>query len=82
MLDGERIRFGLEAIKGVGGGAAETLVGLREQRDGGRYCNLDEVLIDGVAANINRSTFENLAKAGALDQLAERNQVLLQMEHI
>ncbi len=71
VLDGKRIRYGLEAIKGVGAGAADTLVALREGLEDKAFPNLDEVLTLGVAANINRSTFENLAKAGAFEVFGE-----------
>ena len=77
VLDPERIRFGLEAIKGVGGGAAETLVELRRSRDEEVFAELDDAFVDGVAAGINRSTFENLAKAGAFDVFGESRVHLL-----
>lgn len=71
VMDGERIRFGLEAIKGVGAGAAETLVDLRRKLENKAFADLDETLVEGVAGSINRSTFENLAKAGAFDVFGE-----------
>ena len=61
------IRFGLGAVKGVGGGAAETMVELRGGRDGGRYPSLDELYLDGSAANLTKTTMEGLIKAGAMD---------------
>lgn len=81
VLDGERIRFGLEAIKGVGGGAADTLVELRKEQENGVFDNLDDVFVNGVAAGINKGTFENLAKAGAFDVFGEsRVHIIPQLE--
>jgi len=81
VLDGERIRFGLEAIKGVGGGAADTLVELRDDQEGGAFESLDEVFVEGVTASINKGTFENLAKAGAFDTFGEsRVHIIPQLE--
>ncbi len=77
VIDGETIRFGLEAIKGVGGGAAESLVNLRLEQDDGKFDTVDDVLIGGVAASINRGTFESLVKAGALDACGESRVHLL-----
>ena len=81
VIDGETVRFGLEAIKGVGGGAAESIVNLRGEQDDGVFTSVDEVLIGGVAASINRGTFESLVKAGALDDFGEsRVHVVPQLE--
>ena len=71
VIDGETVRFGLEAIKGVGAGAAESIVNLRGEQDDGAFTSVDEVLIGGVTASINRGTFESLVKAGALDDFHE-----------
>ncbi|MCH2111728.1 MAG: DNA polymerase III subunit alpha, partial [Planctomycetes bacterium] len=65
--ENDAIRFGLSAIKGVGEGAAETLVHLREQQESSFFENYDEFLVVAVASNINKTTFEGLIKAGALD---------------
>ena len=71
------IRFGLEAIKGVGQGAAEALVDARSEQEAERFPGFDDVLLAGVGAHINRGTFESLAKAGAFDGLGENRMKLL-----
>jgi DNA polymerase-3 subunit alpha len=69
------IRFGLEAIKGVGSGAADSVVQKRITRleAGGEPCpNFPEFLVDCVGGQINRSAMESFIKAGALDRFGQR----------
>jgi len=77
VIDGETVRFGLEAIKGVGGGAADSLLKLRATQTDGNFPSVDEVLIGGVASGINRGTFDSLVKAGAFDGFGESRVHLL-----
>jgi DNA polymerase III subunit alpha len=62
------IRFGMGAVKGVGGGAVNTIV---EQRKSGRYKSIFDLAkrIDLRAAN--KKAFENLALAGGFDSFVE-----------
>jgi len=64
---GERIRFGLSAIKGVGEGAVQAVLDARESR--GRFEDLFDLArrVDG--RQVNRRVFEALVKCGALDCL-------------
>ena len=81
VLESGAIRFGLEAIKGVGSGAAEAVVERREKRleEGeGNYPNFHEFLVDCVGGQINKSTLESLIKAGALDNFHMRRLDLLE----
>lgn len=68
------VRFGLEAIRGVGTGAAEAVIKAREQRmdDGYRFPNEDEFYVDCMVQGVNKSTIENLIKAGALESLGKQ----------
>lgn len=58
------IRFGIGAVKGVGGGAVETII---ENRKAGKYKSIFDLTkrIDLRAAN--KKTLENLALAGGFD---------------
>jgi DNA polymerase III subunit alpha len=70
VVPGPKIRFGLEAIKGVGTGAAEAAVLSRKNRiesAGGGFPSVSEFLIDCASNQVNKSTLESLIKAGALD---------------
>ena len=64
---GDRIRFGLAAIKGVGEGAVQSIIESRE-RDG-KFADLFDLAkrVDG--KQVNRRVFEALIKCGALDTL-------------
>jgi DNA polymerase III subunit alpha len=80
VLPGPKIRFGLEAIKGVGTGAAETAVLSRKQRiedTGSGFPSLSEFLIDCASNQVNKSTLESLIKAGALDTFGQARLDLL-----
>ena len=74
-----RIRFGLNAVKNVGGATAQAIVGARE--DGGRFASLWELVerIDPQA--LNRRALESLVKCGALDSTGATRLGMLS-EHI
>lgn len=61
------IRFGMGAVKGVGGGAVKTIV--ENRKDEGHYKSIFDLAkrIDLRAAN--KKAFESLALAGAFDSL-------------
>ncbi|MGH7156568.1 MAG: DNA polymerase III subunit alpha [Candidatus Saccharimonadales bacterium] len=76
-----KIRFGLDAIKNVGHGAAEEILRAR-QAAGGRFENLDQYckLVDHHI--VNRKALESLVKAGALDGFASRTSLINSLENI
>jgi DNA polymerase-3 subunit alpha len=59
------IRFGLGAIKGVGGGAVENIVD--ERKSGGPFVDIFDFAKRVNLRNVNKRCFENLAKAGGFD---------------
>ncbi|MBI3260883.1 DNA polymerase III subunit alpha [Candidatus Berkelbacteria bacterium] len=75
-----QIRYGLSAIKNVGGKAAEAIVA--ERTTGGRFDSLADLITRLPQDTVNKKVVESLACAGALDSLAERNQVLSSMDTI
>ncbi len=66
-VSGDSIRFGLNAIKGVGLGVTDKIVALREA--GGKFASLEDFVSRMSQKEVNRKTLENLIKAGALDSL-------------
>jgi len=64
---GDKIRFGLGAIKGVGEGAIETVLAAR--RPVGRFRSLAHLATEVDLRGVNRKVFECLIKAGAFDEL-------------
>jgi DNA polymerase-3 subunit alpha len=63
------VRFGLTAIKNVGEGAIESLLGVRARQ--GRIKSLESLCEDLDLRLVNKRVFESLTKAGAFDSLAE-----------
>lgn len=74
------IRFGLGAIKNVGWGAAKEIV--KEREKNGKYKSLEDFIKRLGSKIINKKTIENLGKAGALDDFAERNKILASIDII
>ena len=64
---GDRIRFGLSAIKGVGEGAVRVILDARDA--GGEFKDLFELAKRVDTKQVNRRVFEALIKCGALDGL-------------
>ena len=64
-VDGKLIYFGMSAIKGCGGSAAEALVVAREAA--GPFKDIFDLCERVEASRCNKSSLENLIKAGALD---------------
>ncbi|TAH34965.1 MAG: DNA polymerase III subunit alpha [Planctomycetota bacterium] len=60
------VRFGLEAVKGVGAAAAARLVEIRQQA-GQAFQTPLEVLVAGATAGFSKPFFESLIQAGAFD---------------
>ncbi|MBD3161108.1 MAG: DNA polymerase III subunit alpha [Candidatus Eisenbacteria bacterium] len=69
------IRFGLEAVKGVGHGAVEAVL---EARREGRFRSLYDFCERIDPARVNRKCIENLILAGALDQEGTNRAQLLE----
>lgn len=74
-LEGEAIRIGLNAIKGVGSRAVAAVVDGRAEA-GGRFADLGEVLEHVDVKAVNRATFDALTRAGVFDPL-ETNRLAL-----
>ncbi len=73
------IRFGLGAIKNVGHTPAEGIVEERKQH--GTFATFTD-FVERCAPILNKKVIENLAMAGALDSLAERQEILENLEGI
>ncbi len=70
MVTGNSIRFGLEAVKGVGGAAIESIIEARE--DGGPFTSVSDLTERVDARKVNRKVVESLVKAGAFDSIGTR----------
>ena len=74
VADG-RILFGLAAIKGCGGQAAEAIVA--ERGRGGRFADLHDFCGRLDQSVVNKTAVESLAKAGAIDSLGGHRGALM-----
>ena len=73
-VEGETIRFGLAAVKGIGEGAVDRILEARERQ--GRFRTLEEFCGEVDRKAINRKVLEALVKSGALDDLGDRARLL------
>jgi DNA polymerase-3 subunit alpha len=72
---GEAIRFGLAAVKNVGGNAIESIMKAREEV-GGRFKSFWEFCEKVDLRVMNSRVIESLIKAGALDSLGKRGPLM------
>ncbi|WP_283135779.1 DNA polymerase III subunit alpha [Rhizohabitans arisaemae] len=63
----DRIRFGLTAVRNVGRGVVDSVIGTRESK--GRYTSFPDYLRKAETAACNKRAVESLIKAGAFDGL-------------
>jgi DNA polymerase-3 subunit alpha len=74
------IRFGLAAIKNVGGGAIEPLID--ERNKNGLFKSIEDLCRRANLQSVNRRVMESLIKAGALDCLGNRGALLNSVSRI
>ena len=77
-VDGEKILFGLLAVKNLGDGAVAEI--LEERNKGGKFKSLADFCSRTRAAGLNRRALETLVKAGAFDAFGPRDSVLDSVE--
>uniref|UniRef100_A0A7C4EPF4 DNA polymerase III subunit alpha n=1 Tax=Thermodesulfovibrio aggregans TaxID=86166 RepID=A0A7C4EPF4_9BACT len=65
-ITGSSIRFGLEAVKGVGGSALECIFNERKK---GKFTSMSDFLRRVDTKKVNKKVIESLIKAGAFDSL-------------
>jgi DNA polymerase-3 subunit alpha len=71
---GEAIRFGLAAVKNVGGNAIESIVAARKKL--ARFKSLYEFCENVDLRLLNKRVLESLIKSGAMDSLGRRAQLM------
>lgn len=67
---GKAIRFGLGAVKGVGGSAVESILDVRAQ--GGQFASVEDFLSRIDSKKVNKKVLESLVKAGAFDSAGSK----------
>ena len=71
---GEAIRFGLAAVKNVGGNSIESIVAARKKL--GRFKSIYEFCENVDLRLLNKRVLESLIKSGAMDSLGRRSQLM------
>lgn len=74
----DQIRFGLYTIKNLGAEIADAII--EERKTNGKFKFFSDFLGRIRHKNLNKKSLESLVKAGAMDELGERNQMLFNME--
>jgi DNA polymerase-3 subunit alpha len=72
---GRDIRFGLNAIRNVGGNVVDGIVAAREQK--GRYEDFNDFMDKVPALVCNKRVIESLVKAGAFDDMKHKRRALV-----
>ncbi|MFM9127556.1 MAG: DNA polymerase III subunit alpha, partial [Solirubrobacterales bacterium] len=77
VVDGSDIRFGLDAVKGVGYQAVEAIKGARE--DGGEFRSLWDFCERVNQQHVNRKAIEALIKCGAFDSTGASRRAMVEV---
>lgn len=75
VSEDKNIRFGLLAIKNVGGNIVDGII--KERQRGGPFQNFNDVLTRVKHKDLNKKSLESLIKVGAFDSLGADRAVLL-----
>ncbi|MBR5152718.1 MAG: DNA polymerase III subunit alpha [Clostridia bacterium] len=74
-VDGEKIRFGMAAVKNVGGAVVDEIVAERES--GGPFTGFRDFCRRMAGRKVNKRVVENLIRAGAFDSFGLKRAVLM-----
>lgn len=74
-----QIRFGMAAVKGVGVGAVEEILRARKEA---RFENIEDFARRVSVSKFNKKGWESLIKSGGFDQMADRSDLLFNLESI
>lgn len=77
--EGDRIRFGLNAIKNLGTEIAQFIID--ERMKNGEFKTFGDFLTRVKHRNLNRKSLEALIKGGAMDSFGERGMILQNMDN-
>lgn len=75
----KQIRFGMAAIKGVGVGVVEEILRAREE---GKFAGVEDFAKRVSTSKVNKKAWESLIKTGAFDSMADRSDLLFNLETI
>jgi DNA polymerase III subunit alpha len=82
-IDGNAIRFGLNAVRNVGLGAAEVIIEARDQQPGKRFVDLATFLRTVDFRRVNKRVLEALIRCGGFDSISpNRAQLIAALDQI
>lgn len=73
----KEIRFGMAAVKGVGVSVVEEILRAREE---GKFSSVEDFAKRVSTARVNKKAWESLIKTGAFDTMADRSDLLFNLE--
>ncbi|MFZ2126591.1 MAG: DNA polymerase III subunit alpha [Candidatus Microsaccharimonas sp.] len=80
VVPGEKeIRFGMAAVKGVGTAVVEEILRARED---GKFVSVEDFAKRVSTSRVNKKAWDSLIKTGAFDELADRSDLLFNLETI
>ena len=74
------IRFGLNNVKNLGEDIGKAII--HERKEGGKFTSLENFLERVIHKNLTKKSIEALTMCGAMDQMSERNAIILNMDTI
>lgn len=80
VINSTAIRFGLATVKNLGHNTINAI--LQERASQGRFSSIADFFDRMPAHELNKKSLEALVKSGTLDDIAERNQILQNMDAI
>jgi len=75
----KEIRFGMAAVKGVGVGVVEEILRAREE---GKFAGIEDFAKRASSQKVNKKAWDSLIKTGAFDAMADRSDLLFNLETI
>jgi len=75
----KEIRFGMAAVKGVGTAVVEEILRARED---GKFSNVEDFAKRVSTSRVNKKAWDSLIKTGAFDAMADRSDLLFNLETI
>lgn len=75
----KEIRFGMAAVKGVGVSVVEEI--LRARKDG-KFAGIEDFAKRASTQKVNKKAWDSLIKTGAFDKMADRSDLLFNLETI
>ena len=75
----KEVRFGMAAVKGVGVGVVEEI--LRARQDG-KFASVEDFAKRVSTQKVNKKAWESLIRTGAFDSMADRSDLLFNLETI